>query len=266
MKRVVSALALLSLLSMAHGQEITQSTPPPQIQPSTARRTQIQGIPLFAPEVRPAPIFEESSSSSSPLIVIAPPGGGDDDPGDEVYCFPGMWVCPCPETDVCYTAIPPSSVPTPSSCNNELFYRPVTVSSYDLPIGAYHTFWWNQEILTSDTEIDHVEDGGPTSPGLSCFTSNNCGTLFADLSVGDVGYYAADNIYTATPDLPDSYGPNLAQCRASWDMEYYTSTWPGGTIAYKILGPNSNTFAFEASVAAALTTTKPPVPVPGWGQ
>jgi hypothetical protein len=183
MKRVVTALVLLSLLSMAHGQEITQSTPPPQIQPITDS-PQIHGIPLFAPEVRRAPIFEESSS---PLIVIGP-GGGGDNPGDQVYCFPGMWVCPCLDTDVCYAASPPCSSPTPASCYNELFYRPVTVSSYDLPIGAYHAFWWNQQIMTSGTEIDHIEDGGPTSPGSSCFTSNNCGTLFAALSIGDVGY------------------------------------------------------------------------------
>lgn len=274
---------------MAHGQETNQtSTPDQEVNKSSTHVLEIAQTSTPGQEVNkpstpvpeinlPAATVPEISQSSAPAQEInqisAPgpleeigPGGGDPgDPGDLVICPSDMWVCPCsPEVTCSAVELPPE--PSVAECYIELFYRPVTVTSYDLPIGAYHTFWWTEQTMTNNDVIERVMDGGPTSPGLSCFTTNNCGTLFAALSIGDVGYYAADNIYSATPDLPDSYGPSLAQCRASWDLQDYTSTWPGGTIAYKILGPNSNTFAYEASIAAVLTTTEPPVYVPGWLQ
>jgi len=117
--------------------------------------------------------------------------------------------------------------------------------------------------MTDDEEFDNILDAGPTNVS-GC--PLNCGFLIAYLNIGDFGYTPDDSIFSATLDLADAFGPNFAQCRAEWDMKSFTSTWPGGTIQYKILGPNSNTFTYEASIAAVLPTTKPPVYVPGWSQ
>lgn len=214
----------------------------------------------------PLTIRGQANKANGPSnYALIGPGGGTD-PGTPPTCNPDLEPCYCdPEFSPgeqlrCYEPVTPPPPDPPPTCAVAMYYRPIAYVGY--VAGVNHSWWF-----TTDANYDPwVMDAFPT---VSCSFPyvSSCGYLNAYETYGTAGEgddnFASGTFYWSYP----AHGKNVSACQMSYKLQAFTQAWRQNTIAYYILGPNSNTFASRAAAYAGIAVPTPPAGLtPGWGQ
>jgi hypothetical protein len=104
---------------------------------------------------------------------------------------------------------------------------------------------------------DFTIDGGPSNES-NC--PGNCGNLTNWLTYGDTEHYGQPS---STAGLDWDSGSDPALCVRVEKVFDFATSWDSSRYAYALLGPNSNTFARYAGLAAGFYPSAPPS-APGW--